>query len=204
MKACAACGRTTGDTARYCVACKTPFDAPVAAPAGPASPSSASAGCPLCGGARGTGRIKARRIGETREYGIPIVAAVSVTAYEEGNVGGVCASCDLGLFWKQTGAWIVAGLPVAILFVIAGALSHPLLWLFTFVVTVLFLRSIFQTWTDGMMWGDLTVQKLGLPPGYYVPVGLGQVLFRGLVVPMLSAIGLLVVIIVLERLHVIT
>lgn len=183
MKTCSQCGRQSADAARWCIACRTPFDA-VATAAAPVPASTAASGaCPVCHGLAGPGQLLARRIGESKTWGIPLIAGVKVTEFEQGRFHGVCGACMQRLFWKQLAAWCLAWTPVAVVVIIAAVSKSELVAAGAGVAAIFMLTRIFHTWADGLVWGESLVASLGLPPGFYVPVGIGQVLARGLGLP---------------------
>jgi len=151
--------------------------------------------CPVCHGAAGKNRLTLRAIGERKSYGIPLVAGVAVTSYEQVKLDTLCSGCTGRVFRGRWLAWLVALLPPLVIFGIAAATTNALVYVAALIASVLAFRGLFYSWADDTLWGAKLVQDLGLPSGkYHIPASVSHVLVRALVVPvvLLLCIGLLV------------
>ena len=197
-KTCPQCGRATSAAARWCIGCRYSFEAPEAQAQAPRT----EVGCPSCGGPRGWGQQIIRAVGETKTHGIPLIASVSVTAYHQGLLTGLCSACDWALFRKRWLAWTLGWVPVMALFGAASAFESALLAALGGIALILLLRGIFYNWLDDLVWGQALVHRLGMPEGrYHIPASIGHVLGRGLLGPWLVTILLVMTMVVLERLR---
>ena len=205
MKTCPQCGKQSSDRARWCIACRHPFDDNAAAslqrPDAPAR-AEGDAGCPVCKGQSGKGQFKLRMIGASQTYGVPIVMAVRVTKYRQGMVQAVCGRCERWLFQKRWVAW-GAGMAAVVALFAAAALFHQVgLGILGGIAAVTMLYGAFYGLVDQLLWGRELERRLGLPPGrYQFPASVGHVLARTLLAPWLMTIVIASVFGMLESLH---
>lgn len=160
----------------------------------------AAGGCPLCGGARGDGQLKIRKIGETTTYGIPLVAGVSVTKYQQGVIDGICSSCGWRVFRGRWLAWLLSFVPAAVAAVVAAKTDSGVFIGAALLLALFAFLGAFYSFVDGWVWGNGVVRRLGASAGdYKFPATIGHVLMRTVVVPFVSFLGFAIVMAMLEK-----
>lgn len=86
-----------------------------------------TARCPSFNGPGGSNVLVVRNIGNTTTYGMPLVASVSVTHYQQGKLMGLCSGCDRRVFRDRLLSWSARLGPVALVLGAAAATSNAFL-----------------------------------------------------------------------------
>ncbi len=145
-------------------------------------------------------RLKVRQIGESKTHGVPLVMSVTVTAYQQYLIHGVCSTCDWWIYRNRWLAWLLGLGPIALVLGIAAAQESEALGLLGGVMAIFLMRGLFYSWIDDQVWGQKVIQKLGFPPGdYHIPASALHVLVRGVGGPWLAIMAVALIAVALGK-----
>src|SRR5690242_5221032 len=106
---------------------------------------SASARCPVCRGPGGADRMTIRRVGSTTTYGVPLVASVSVTNYQQGVLSGICPKCTWWVTKNRVVSWLLRLVPAGVVLGLAAAKENALLGMIGGVLLMLVYFGVFYS-----------------------------------------------------------